>query len=258
MEQQTTEMTKQERKAKEKAEKQQKKEEEKARKKAEKARKKAEKEPYNWEKERPKLSGAVSMDAYILYCDTMWNRIQDYRESMTFFRLDTVPARTETDEIIYVVKILDEDGNQKNFGRSLLQGMEMALTGTNIILDVAVISLMTTNASLDLAANPLLVFSHTKCLKGGPQIISLAYNEVKEIVNATKSQMADIKSMKSSCLEGSTDMAYLIPMDDKELPDDIEILDLVDIDLGDVGLDETDVSELDNFDFDMIEVTEEE
>lgn len=252
----TVVLTEKQRKAKEKADKEAaKKAEKKAKeeaKKAEKERKAKEKEAFDWTKMRPSLSGAENMDRYILYCDTMWTRIQSYKENLSFFRLDTIPARDESGEIVYVVKILDEEGNSNNFGTYLQQGLDITLAGTNIVFDVATITLLTTNAGLDLTEKPMLVFTHSKCLKGGPQIISLAYKEVKEIVNATKAQMADIKSMKSSRLEGSTDYAFIIPADD-ELPADMEILDIANIDLGgsDDGI-EVDWDELDNLDLDPV------
>lgn len=243
----TTTMTEKELKAQQKQEEKERKEREKAEKKAEKEKQKKEKEPFDWNKIRPALSGMENMDTYILSCDTIWNRIQEYKESITFFKLDTV-YRYDKDsgETIMLVKILDEEKKPKNFGRTLLQGLEMTLSGTGIILDVASITLLTASAGTDLVANPLLAFTHTKCLKGGPQIVALAYSEVKDIVNATKAQMADIKSMKGSMLEGSTNETMILPLGDNELPDNVEILDFDESELG--GDDDFSLDDLPEFD----------
>lgn len=214
------------------------------------AQKKA-KAAFNWETMRPKkLSGNENMDTYILSCDTLWNRIQNYKESVTFFRMDTTWAKDdESGQLIKVVKITDEKGNTRNFSRSVQQGLELILSGTGIVLDVASVSLSTTSASLSLAENPLLAFSYAKCLKGGPAIMKLAYGEVRDIVNATKSQVKMIKSLKKSQMEGSTDQAILLPQEEGELPDTEDILNLSEVDLGSSD-DEVDISDLDSIDLD--------
>ncbi|MDR3268182.1 MAG: hypothetical protein LBT83_03850 [Tannerella sp.] len=188
------------------------------------------KKVFNWLDMRPKkLSGNVDMDAYILYCDTIWDRIQNYKESIAFFKLDTIWSPTEKCK---VVKIVDEEGNPKNFSASFQQGVMITLTGTNIILDAANITLLTASAGTAIVGNPLLAISYSKCLAGGPIIVKLAYNEVKEIVDATKVQMTDIKQMKKSQLEGSTDQAIILPMEEGEIPDPDKIALLADIDKG--------------------------
>lgn len=199
---------------------------------------------FNWETLRPKkLSGNESMDTYILSCDTLWNRIQNYKESVTFFNVDTTWARdNESRQLIKVVRITDEKGNPRNFSRSIQQGMELILNGSGIVLDAASISLQTTSASLSLAENPLLAFSYAKCLKGGPSIVKLAYGEIRDIVNATKKQVYATQSMRKSQLEGSTDQAILLPQEEGELPDLEDIHDLSEMNLGSSD-DEVDISE---------------
>ena len=199
---------------------------------------------FDWETLRPKkLSGNESMDTYILSCDTLWRRIQSYKESVTFFKVDTTWARDKgSGQLIKVVRITDEKGNPRNFSRSIQQGLEWILNGTGIVMDAASISLQTTSASLSLAENPLLAFSYAKCLKGGPAIVKLAYGEIRDIVNATKKQVNATRSMRKSQLEGSTDQAILLPQEEGELPDLEDIHDLEEMDLGSSD-DEVDISE---------------
>jgi hypothetical protein len=239
----------------EKEKKAQKKKEEKEAKAQAKAQAKKNKPPYNWYTEhRPgKLSGTMKdLDAYILYCDTTFNSIQNYKENITFFHVDTVYTILEDGTKAKVVKILDQEGNPKNFSKSFQQGAEMTLSGTNIILDVANITLMTASATLDLTSDPIGAFSYAKCLKGGPKIVELAYVEVKEIVNATKAQMADLKRMKESKLEGSTDQAYILPLDTNDMPDEDDFKSITEIDMGSSD-GEIDWSEFENVDLDPVQ-----
>jgi hypothetical protein len=77
------------------------------------------KKEFNWLDTRPKkLSGNVDVDAYILYCDTIWGRIQNYKDSIGFFKLDTIWAPEKNCK---VVKIVDQNGNPKNFSAYLQQ-----------------------------------------------------------------------------------------------------------------------------------------
>lgn len=214
-----------------------------------------EKEAFDWEKVRPKkLSGDKDMDLYILTCDTMWNRIQTYRDSISFFRLDTIWATDKDGVLCKVVKIQDQNGNPRNFSESLKQGMDITFTGTNILLDVARITLLNTTATLSLAGNPLLAFGYTKCLKGGLNINKLAYKEVKHIVNATKKQIAQTKSMRKSQMEGSTDQAIILPKEEGEEPNADDIKNLADIDLGNSD-NEVNLDELENLDLNEIPET---
>lgn len=204
------------------------------------------KKPFNWEDVRPeKLSGNADMDKYLLSCDTLWTRIQSYRDSISFFQLDTVIAQDAEGNKMLVVKITDEEGNPRNFSKSFAQGADLVFAGTGILLDATNIALQTTNATMALTSNPLLAFSYGKCLKAGPIITKLAYQEVKEIMDRTKAQMKVTKSMRASKMEGSTDQAYLLPIEGA-LPDDAVIENLADIDLGnsegEIDIDELDVA----------------
>lgn len=180
---------------------------------------KKEKDPFDWTKIRPeKLSGTQEMDDYILYCDTIWERIQTYKDEITFFKLDTFfTCQQQGADTVMVIKITDQDGLPHNFSHTIKQGLETALGGTNILLDASLITLMATNAGVSITSNPLLVFGYTKCLKGGPEIVKLAYNEVKEIVEGFKEQSTELKKLKSSGMEGSTDQAIIMEKGDIEV-----------------------------------------
>lgn len=197
-----------------------------------KEKKKKEKKSYQWVMPE-KLSGEEDMDRYLLSCDTLWNKIQTYRDSIHFFTFDTIPViNKETNTQEYAIKIVDENGTERGFAQSLQQGLDMVFTGTNILLDAANISLLTTSAGMSLTSNPLLAFSYGKYLKAGPQIVKLSYNEVKEIVTRTKGQISDMKSIHKNKLEGSTDKVILVPIPEGEEVDPADLVDIATIDMG--------------------------
>lgn len=194
--------------------------------------KKKEKKEFVW-KMPEKMTGIKDFDTYLLTCDTLWNRITTYRDSIHFFKIDTVLVYDKTDNTPYYdIQIRDEEGTKRSWVQSLQQGADMILSGTNIVLDVANISLLTVSAGASLTENPLLAFSHGKYLKAGPEIVGLGYQEVREIVNRTKQQMRTMKQIHQSKVDKSTDTDYLV-----EIPEGTEInleecVDLATIDMG--------------------------
>ena len=194
--------------------------------------KKKEKKEFVW-KMPEKMTGIKDFDEYLLTCDTLWSRIATYRESIHFFKIDTVLVYDKTDNTPYYdIQIRDEEGSKRSWIQSLQQGTDMIFTGTDIVLDVANISLMTVSAGTSLTENPLLAFSHGKYLKAGPKIVALAYEEVREIVNRTKQQMRTMKQIHQSKVDKSTDTDYLV-----EIPVGTEFnleecVDLATIDMG--------------------------
>lgn len=174
--------------------------------------KKKEKKKFEWVMPE-KMTGIEDFDKYLLTCDTLWNRITTYRDSIHFFRIDTVLVQDQG-MAYYDVQIRDEEGNKRSWAQSIQQGLDMIFTGTDIVLDAANITLMTATATLSLTENPLLAFSYGKYLKAGPKIVGLAYNEVKEIVNRTKEQMRTMKEIHKSKVDKSTDTDILIPAGD--------------------------------------------
>lgn len=199
---------------------------------------KKEKKPYQWEMPK-KLSGVKEMDEYLLACDTLWNKIQAYKDSITFFHLDTL-KRMVNGQPCYVIKIVDEEGQERSFSQSIMQGIDIISNGSLIILDATNISLLTTLATLSIGKNPLIGFSHGKYLKAGPNIVKLAYEEVREIVNATKLQMRQTKAMRTSMQEGSTDQACIVGLSEKER-EEADIENFIDIQEGELGNNDAEV-----------------
>lgn len=194
--------------------------------------KKKNRKEFVWEKPS-EMTGIKDFDTYILTCDTLWNRITTYRDSIHFFQIDTVKVIDKTTNTPYYdIQIRDEEGTKRNWLESIKQGTDMVLTGTNIVLDAANITLMTATATTSLTENPLVAFTHGKYLKAGPRIVKLAYDEVKEIVSRTKVQTKQMREIHKSKIDKSTDTDYLVP-----IPEDVEInleecVDMATLDMG--------------------------
>jgi hypothetical protein len=177
---------------------------------------------FDWEKIRPKqLSGVEDMDKYILYCDTVWERILTYRESITFFKLDTFYSPKDD---CMLILMRDEKGNVQSKWRTLLQRLNIGYAGALIGLDGITINLLATNAGLSVVNNPLLAFNYSKCLTGGPVIAGIAIGEVKEIARSAKNQANQIKQLQAGGQVGSTDKVTIRPVEG-EIPSDAEIIE---------------------------------
>jgi thiol-disulfide isomerase/thioredoxin len=198
---------------------------------------KKEKEPFDWEKVRPKtLSGDKDVDLYILTCDTLWERVQTFRDSITFYKLDTFYTMKDG-SYRKVVQMRDEEGIPKNVFTTLLQRSETLLVGAQILLDVTSVNLLAATATLSAINVPVWAFSNAKCIKAAPTITGLAWKEVNEIKDAYKQQSAEIKKLKAGCImEESTTHTFILPQEG-ELPADAEMVNLDDFLLGDETLD---------------------
>ena len=179
---------------------------------------------FNWKEERPKsLSNVKEIDNYILYCDTIWDRIQSYRDSVTFFKIDTVEMCNYEGAPVYVVKIKDENNVERGFWSSMVQYLRWTASGIGITADAALINLSATTATAAITSNPLLALSYGKCLLAAPKISGIAFNEIKYITGNAKNQARIIKQLRENQTKDSTDQTILIPITDL----DIDLEDLV-------------------------------
>lgn len=190
------------------------------------------KKPFVWEMPS-KLTGLEEFDKYLFECDTLYTNIQNYKESMTFYKVDTVYVLDkETNTPYMAVKILDQNNNEKSWSSCIVQVFEGALAGTNIALDATNITLQTALATTALAEAPLYAFSHGKYLKAGPVIVGMAGKEVAEIVSEYKRQYKTMKEIHKNKTEKSTDTTVLIAVSEDENLDLDSLTDINDIDLG--------------------------
>jgi hypothetical protein len=199
----------------------------------------AEKEPFDWEKVRPKkLSGNEKIDEYILRCDTIWMNVRTYRDSITFYRLDTFYCPQEK---CMLVQLRDENGNKKNIGRTIVQSAHIFTVGTRLVLDAALVNTLAVSATTEMVSSPLLGLSHGKCLKAAPALTKIAIEEGKAMAAAKKEQTRQLKELHEGKQVGSTSTTYRLPYEG-ELPAGAEVIDnLDDFDFGES--DEGDLSD---------------
>ena len=168
-----------------------------------KEKKKKEKKAYEW-KMPEELSGDATVDAYLLACDTLWNKVQTYTENMTtyIYKVDTL---WNVNGAHYVMAHMEtSDGQYMTKSAANWQLVEAVMTGTNIVLDATNIGLQTANATMALPNLKLKALSYAKYVKAGPNIIAKATKEVKELASFRRSQWQSWKAMKTDAIDAST------------------------------------------------------
>ena len=160
--------------------------------------KKKEKKKYEW-KWDGKLSGNETVDQYLLSCDTLWTKIQNYREQIDQFdyKEDTLRFINGADTTIYLaVHLENKEGQLFSKGVANWQLAQSIMSGVNIVLESTQIGLQTASATLALPNLGLGAISFAKYVKAGPNIIAIGMKEIKEIVQQRKYQWGQWKQAK--------------------------------------------------------------
>lgn len=174
---------------------------------ADKKEKKKEKKPYEWV--MPNLSGNEDMDKYLLACDTMFNQVKTYKEGITFYEVKKIQITDENGTVVTdengnpkeVYAVVDGNNTIRGAGEALAQYLQMTLAGTNLILDMTNIGLLTTAAGLALPKLGLGAITYGKYIKAGPKLIGMASSEIKGIVKDCRAQARNIKAYKKNFSE---------------------------------------------------------
>ncbi len=177
-------------------------------------RNKKEKEAFVWEG-LPKLTGKKDLDDYLMTCDSVWTRMKTYKDSVTFFKIDTALVDCGGGTPCYQVTIRDDKGNVKNFSSSLIQCLDWTSTGLYIVGDALNVNLMVPTATIDIASDFSLL-SYRKYLKAGPAIASIGTGEIKYITKNAQKQAKDIKNLKARQSDKSNDQSIILPISEEE------------------------------------------
>ncbi len=169
---------------------------------------KKEKKKAEW-KMPEKLSGNAIIDTYLLSCDTLNTRVQEYNENITYYRvvaIETVddngqPVLNEDGTRKKEVQIVDDNNVVRNSAQVWQQYTDWILTGTSITADCVSIAAQTISATAELPKLGLGALTYAKYVKAGPNIIAKAGTEVKEIVASIKEQRASIRAYKKAYSE---------------------------------------------------------
>lgn len=160
---------------------------------------KKEKKPYEWV--MPELSGNADVDNYLLKCDTLYNRIQNYCNNITFYELAEITVKDSNGNEEKTYQIVDENGNLRSSNLAFLQNLELILAYPAIALDMT--SLATAQVAA-VAAAPSLglgAMKYGKYIKAGPNIIKLGGAEMKKIYKRARAQAKQIKALKAGKID---------------------------------------------------------
>lgn len=170
--------------------------------------KKEKKEKKEFEWKMPELSGNADFDKYLLTCDTLYNRINTYRDSVVFYHVVKYPEVDALGDTIYQLKVQDQYGNYRGTGLAAMQYANLALQGTSLLADLVSITAETASATATLPSLGLKALSYGKYVKAGPKIVSMGTKEIKAIMDSVKIQRKQIRAVRQ----------YYKLIEDKENP----------------------------------------
>lgn len=166
---------------------------------AAKKKEKKEKKAYEWV--LPELTGDKSFDEYLLKCDTMYNTISHYRDSITFYEVAEIHVLDETGEKDIRYHVVDSAGNLRSANKAFQQNLDIVLAYPQIALDMTLIATYTASATASLPGLGLKALSYGKYLKAGPKIVELGGKEMKTIYKQARTQAKQIKALKEGKID---------------------------------------------------------
>ncbi len=167
---------------------------------------KKEKKEYVWE--MPALTGNEGFDKYLLTCDTLYNRISTYRDSVTFYHIVLDCDIDAQGDTIFNPRMIDDEGNARGTALAAMQYSDMFKTGTSLLADLVIITAETASATASLPSLGTKALSYAKYVKAGPKILSMGTSEVKDIMGKISVQRKQIRSIRK----------YYKTLQDKENP----------------------------------------
>ena len=161
---------------------------------------KKEKKELKWEWDGKTLSGNKEIDNYIKTIDTLYTRVQTYKDSLDSYTLESkaFELNGKKYELAYM---LNSEGQLVTRGQVNWQCVQAVLQGTNIVLDMTNAGLMSANAALTLPQLGLKALSFGKYVKGGPAVISQGTKAIKAVRKKWKKNARRWKEMKVDAIE---------------------------------------------------------
>ncbi len=172
-----------------------------------KEKKEKERKEYVWE--MPKLTGNADFDKYLLKCDTVYNRIKTYSDSIDAYHvvLDyDIDAQGDT---IFIPKVVDDQGRARGTSLAAMQYFQYFTTGTSLLADIVSITALTATATTALPSLGVMkAVSYGKYVKAGPKIVQMGTREINDILSDVKKQRKMIRNIRN----------YYKTLEDKENP----------------------------------------
>lgn len=164
---------------------------------------KNEKKKFEWQLPA-ELSGNETFDSYLRSCDTLWNDIQKYNESMTtyIFKTDTFSVNGQ----VYVMSHMENaSGEYLTKAAANWQLVQAVTLGLSIVADGVSIGEKTVDAAKSMKKMGFLdALAWASYMKAGPTIIAMAGNEIKELAAIRRSQWQQWKAMKEGALDATS------------------------------------------------------
>ena len=190
-----------------------------------KVKKKKVKKPFVWV--LPKLTVSEDINNYLLTCDTLYHRINTYRDSVRYFSVRRAATGDMDDagKPIYMHQIIDHNGAIRSSGDAFKQTLEVILTGMGLLTDGISLGTQTITATMALPDLGLAAFSYAKHVKAGPKIIGMGAQEVKLIIDKLKIQKDALKKLKESSTNTAENKNVI--MLSSESPDGIDYIEVM-------------------------------
>lgn len=174
---------------------------------AQKKKEKKVKKEFVWE--MPELTKNKDFDTYLLTCDTLNSRIRAYCDGIVFYEVKKIQEIDASGNVIMdengnpkeIYAVVDNENHIRGSKEAIFQYADMILSGTNIILDMANMSVLTVSATASLPSLGLKALSYGKYLKAGPIMVKDGAIEIKEIVGKCREQAKAIRAYKNSFTE---------------------------------------------------------
>ena len=155
-----------------------------------------------WKWEMPsKMTGIKDFDHYLLQCDSLNTRLVSYMDSVTFYSVRVINVQQKDGSVVTRRCVVDEEGTIRGTGEALLQYVDMTMTGTEILADMAAITAETAVATASLTEDPLIAFSHGKYLKAGPKLVAEGGKTIKALLKRMNEQKKEIRQYKKDYSE---------------------------------------------------------
>lgn len=194
------------------------------------AQKKKKEKEFVWE--MPELTKNDEFDKYLLTCDTLNTRIREYCDNIVFYQVKQIQETDEEGNVIMdengspktIFAVVDSANHIRGASEAIVQYADVILAGTNLLLDMANIALLTTSATTELPSLGLKSVSYAKYLKAGPKLVQYGGQEIRDILANCKAQAQTIRKYKNSFTESGelidpkADVSNLEGLDLNDLP----------------------------------------
>lgn len=170
------------------------------------AKDKKESKGLKWEWDGTK-SGNATIDNYLTQIDTLYDKMQEYQNSME--SLSIVEDTMHINGKYYIMSHMeDTSGNIYTRGRVNWQCAQATMQGANIVLEMTNAGLGSATAALELPNLGLKALKFGKYVKGGPAVISEGIKAIKSIRGKWVANSRTWKAMKDGSIENAASIGY--------------------------------------------------